>query len=257
VVAVLCGGGGGGCRCRCRCHCCSASLFFLLPSSPSSSFHQELTTTLDYRLMPSTPYDTSSVVLQMMAANNALATDNISFLDISKEIDILTTHAVSTVEISLSESPFALGVASVIVALETLHASPEANGDSKSKLDFVMKLLVDNHYFNHRDDIAQCISLFHSLQRRNRARARSMKKTEGEESHSVCCYCCCCTPPGPLCFSPPPFLLLSSSFPPSFLLLLFSRPTYIESVAQNKQKKKNKPIVVGRPGVVQHDGVGR
>jgi hypothetical protein len=200
--------------------------------------------------MPSTPYDTSSVVLQMMAANNALATDNISFLDISKEIDILTTHAVSTVEISLSESPFALGVASVIVALETLHASPDQSMNVKTKLDFVMKLLVDNHYFNHRDDIAQCISLFHSLQRRNRARARSMKKTEGEESDSVCCYCCCCTP---FCFSPPPFLLLSSSF----LLLLFSRPTYIESVAQNKQKKKNKPIVVGRPGVVQHDGVGR
>ena len=250
MVAVLCGGGGGGCRCRCRCHCCSASLFFLLPSSPSSSFHQELTTTLDYRLMPSTPYDTSSVVLQMMAANNALATDNISFLDISKEIDILTTHAVSTVEISLSESPFALGVASVIVALETLHASPEANGDSKSKLDFVMKLLVDNHYFNHRDDIAQCISLFHSLQRRNRARARSMKKTEGEESDSVAA-----TVVAALHFVS--HLLLSSSFPPSFLLLIFSRPTYIESVAQNKQKKKNKPIVVGRPGVVQHDGVGR
>ena len=250
MVAVLCGGGGGGCRCRCRCHCCSASLFFLLPSSPSSSFHQELTTTLDYRLMPSTPYDTSSVVLQMMAANNALATDNISFLDISKEIDILTTHAVSTVEISLSESPFALGVASVIVALETLHASPDQSMHAKAKLDFVMKLLVDNHYFNHRDDIAQCISLFHSLQRRNRARARSMKKTEGEESDSVAA-----TVVAALHFVS--HLLLSSSFPPPFLLLLFSRPTYIESVAQNKQKKKNKPIVVGRPGVVQHDGVGR
>ena len=253
MVAVLCGGGGGGgggCRCRCRCHCCSASLFFLLPSSPSSSFHQELTTTLDYRLMPSTPYDTSSVVLQMMAANNALATDNISFLDISKEIDILTTHAVSTAEISLLESPFALGVASVIVALETLHASPDHSMNIKAKLDFVVKLLVDNHYFNHRDDIAQCISLFHSLQRRNRARARSMKKTEGEESDSVAASVVAA-----LHFVS--HLLLSSSFPPPFLLLLFSRPTYIESVAQNKQKKKNKPIVVGRPGVVQHDGVGR
>ena len=188
----------------------------------------------------------------MMAANNALATDNISFLDISKEIDILTTHAVSTVEISLSESPFALGVASVIVALETLHASPDQsmNANAKAKLDFVMKLLVDNHYFNHRDDIAQCISLFHSLQRRNRARARSMKKTEGEESDSVAA-----TVVAALHFVS--HLLLSSSFPPPFLLLLFSRPTYIESVAQNKQKKKNKPIVVGRPGVVQHDGVGR
>ena len=186
----------------------------------------------------------------MMAANNALATDNISFLDISKEIDILTTHAVSTVEISLSESPFALGVASVIVALETLHASPDQSMHAKAKLDFVMKLLVDNHYFNHRDDIAQCISLFHSLQRRNRARARSMKKTEGEESDSVAA-----TVVAALHFVS--HLLLSSSFPPPFLLLLFSRPTYIESVAQNKQKKKNKPIVVGRPGVVQHDGVGR
>ena len=173
----------------------------------------------------------------MMAANNALATDNISFLDISKEIDILTTHAVSTVEISLSESPFALGVASVIVALETLHASPEANGDSKSKLDFVMKLLVDNHYFNHRDDIAQCISLFHSLQRRNRARARSMKKTEGEESDSVAA-----TVVAALHFVS--HLLLSSSFPPPFLLLSFSfffqgPRTLRASRRINKKRKTN------------------
>tara|TARA_B110000090_G_scaffold138150_1_gene151963 strand:+ start:55 stop:288 length:234 start_codon:yes stop_codon:yes gene_type:complete len=77
-----------------------------------------------------------------------------------------------------------------------------------------------------------------------------MKKTEGEESDFVAA-----TVVAALHFVS--HLLLSSSFPPPFLLLLFSRPTYIESVAQNKQKKKNKPIVVGRPGVVQHDGVGR